>query len=151
MRNRWRLILGVVLVVLASTGDVARGAAWSRPASLDGLTHGDPSVAPWRAAAVSGNAVGPARPIASASGRSGLVEPLTGGRALILWSEGNGALEAKLLDPSGRLRPERAPRGRERLTDDALYGTRVLYTAGRFALVAWNDVDGRLRASVRRF
>jgi hypothetical protein len=44
----------------------------------------------------------------------------------------------------------RAPQGRERITDDALYGTRVFYTAGRYALVAWADVSGHLRASVWR-
>src|SRR5829696_5584433 len=99
MRNRWRLILGVVLVVLASTGGVARGAAWSRPVSLDRLTQDavrgaigtdGTSVVTWSSAGVVRAAIGDRRGrfgsptrVSRRAGELSVAAVAAGGRVLV--------------------------------------------------------------------
>jgi hypothetical protein len=77
------------------------------------------------------------------------VQPLSGGRALVLWA-GARRVGAALAGPDGRFRRTAAPAGGRPDPGHGSQTNRDLRAAGRHAIFAWQHGDS-VRISVRRF
>jgi hypothetical protein len=108
--------------------------------------------APVRAVAIAANgAVGKLQTLTSGQAKEPVVMPISGGRALTVWSGAKG-LGASLAGPSGIFKKTAEPKGPPPPPFHTNSTNRDLRTAGRYAIFAWSrDADGRVRVAVRRF
>jgi hypothetical protein len=108
------------------------------------------SEAPVRAVAfdVAGT-LGPLQTLTTGRAKEPVTMPLSGGRALTIWS-GRRGIGAALAGPDGSFAKTAEPKGPPPPPFHTNSTNRDLRTAGRYAIFTWAR-DGRVRAAVRRF
>jgi hypothetical protein len=106
--------------------------------------------APVRAVAISADGtVGALQTLTAGRAKEPVVMPLSGGRALAVWS-GRRGVDARLAGPDGIFARTAAPKAPPPSPYHSNSTNRDLRTAGRYAIFTWAR-DGRVRVTVRRF
>lgn len=95
------------------------------------------------------DAVGPIQTLTSGQAKEPVVMPLSGGRALTMWSGAKG-LGAALAGPDGTFAKTAEPKGAPPLPFHTNSTNRDLRTGGRWAIFTW-QVNGRVYTAVRGF